>query len=176
VKSKQLRAFLATEAEHLRQAGLLRQESTVGTPAGPTVTVAGRELLNLASSDFLGLASNAEVRKAAKVALDEWGTGLCTPRLVNGTLRMHQDLERAVAAFHGTEDAVVFASGYHAATGLLESLFGDRDFVFCDEQLDPAMADGVRLCRARVYSYRSQDLEHLEDRLKRSRAVSGHRD
>ncbi len=79
------------------------------------------------------------------------------------------ELERAITRFLGTEDTLLHASGYHANTGLLESLLSDRDYVFADGQIEPALADGVRLCRARVLSYRSNDMDHLEDRLKRSR-------
>lgn len=171
MKAKRLFEFLGTEAEHLQQAGLLRSEAVVGSPPGPTVTLGGRELLNLASSDYLGLSTHAELKRAAKAAVDEWGVGLAAPRLLAGTLKLHLDLEKALAGFLGVEDAVALPTGYHANTCLFESLFSDRDFLFCDEQLDPSLADGVRLCRARVYPYRSQDLEHLEDRLKRSRAA-----
>src|SRR6185295_3619905 len=69
------------------------------------------------------------------------------------------------------EDAVLFASGHHANLGLFEALLSARDFVFCDEMVRPSLADGVRLSRARVLSYRNRDLDHLEDRLKRSRAA-----
>jgi glycine C-acetyltransferase len=71
----------------------------------------------------------------------------------------------------GTAQALVFGSGHHANTGLFESLLSDRDYVFCDEMIRPSLADGVRLCRARVYAYRNNDMEHLEDRLRRSRAA-----
>jgi glycine C-acetyltransferase len=76
-----------------------------------------------------------------------------------------------IAPAFGTEEVVLFPSGYHANTGLFEALLGDHDYVFCDEMVRPSLADGIRLCRARVFTYRHQDLSHLEDRLRRSKAA-----
>ena len=163
--------FLGTEAKHLEQAGLLRREPLLSSPPGPTITVGDRELINFASSDYLGLSNHPEVKKAAIGAIETWGIGVASPRMAAGTLPLHAELERALAQFLGTGDALVYPSGYHANTGLFESLLGDRDYLFCDELIRPSLADGVRLARARVYSYRNQDMEHLEDRLRRSRAA-----
>ena len=163
--------FLATEARNLGQAGLLRKEPELAAPPGPLVSIGGKEYVNFASSDYLGLANHPAVRKAAIAAVDAWGVGLAAPRLGTGTVPLHAELERAVAELVGAGDALVFPSGYHANTGLFESLLGDRDYLFCDELIRPSLADGIRLCRARVYSYRNQDMEHLEDRLRRSRAA-----
>jgi len=163
--------FLGTEAKHLEQAGLLRREPLLSSPPGPTIMVGDRELLNFASSDYLGLATHPEMKKAAISAVETWGIGVAAPRMAAGTLPLHAELERSLAQFLGTGDALVYPSGYHANTGLFESLLTDRDYLFCDELIRPSLADGVRLCRARVYSYRNQDMEHLEDRLRRSRAA-----
>jgi glycine C-acetyltransferase len=163
--------LLGTEANHLRQAGLLRPESILSSPQGPTIAIGTRELLNLASNDYLGLAVHPEVKKAAIGAIEKWGVGTASTRAGTGTVTLHDELERALAQHLGTEEAMVLASGYHANTGLLESLLSDRDYVFCDEQMRPGLADGVRLCRARAYSYRHQEMEHLEDRLRRSRGA-----
>jgi glycine C-acetyltransferase len=163
--------LLATEAEHLRQAGLLRSESILTSPQGPTITVGDRELLNLASNDYLGLAGHPELKRAAIEAIERWGVGVASTRSASGSMTLHAELERAIADHLRTEDALLCPSGYHASTGLLESLLSDRDYVFCDEQLRPSLADGVRLCRARAYAYRNQDMEHLEDRLRRSRGA-----
>jgi glycine C-acetyltransferase len=163
--------FLGTEAKHLEQAGLLRREPLLSGPPGPTITVGDRELINFASSDYLGLSQHPEVKKAAISAIETWGIGVASPRMAAGTLPLHAELERSLAQFLGTGDALVYPSGYHANTGLFESLLSDRDYLFCDELIRPSLADGVRLARARVYSYRNQDMEHLEDRLRRSRAA-----
>jgi glycine C-acetyltransferase len=169
--SKTLVDFLRTEATNLDQAGLLRQERVLGSAQGATVTLDGREAVNLASGDYLGLSTHADVKKAAKAALDAFGVGVASPRMMTGNLSLHDELEKELARWLGSEDAVLYPSGYHADTGLFEALLADRDFVFCDEMLRPSLADGIRLCRAKVFVYRHRDLNHLEDRLKRSRAA-----
>lgn len=163
--------FLEVETKNLRHAGLIRPEMELAAPQGPTVRVGGRDLINFASSDYLGLASHREVKKAATAAIEAWGVGLASPRAAVGTLTIHLELERAIAKLVGAEDALVYGSGHHADTGIFEPLLGDRDYVFCDEMARSSVADGVRLCRARAYAYRNNDMEHLEDRLKRSRAA-----
>jgi len=163
--------FLETETANLRQAGLLRKEIERAEPQGPTVTIGGASLVNFASSDYLGLAGHPAVKRAIVEAVETLGAGFASTRAAVGTSTLHLELERALAKLLGTEDALVCASGHHAATGLFEALLGDRDYVFCDEMARPSLADGIRLSRARAYAYRNGDLEHLEDRLKRSRAA-----
>jgi glycine C-acetyltransferase len=171
VSNSALLEFLEAETKNLRHAGLVRRELELTTPQGPQVKVADRELVNFASSDYLGLAGHTEIKKAAVAAIQEWGVGLASPRMASGTLALHAELERSLAKMLGTAQALVYASGHHANTGLFESLLSDRDYVFCDEMIRPSLADGIRLCRARVYAYRNNDMEHLEDRLRRSRAA-----
>jgi glycine C-acetyltransferase len=169
--SEALRKFLQIETKHLDQAGLLRAELKLQAPPGPTVTIGDRELINLCSSDYLGLSNHPQVKQAARAALDSFGVALASPRIVTGTVALHAELERALSDFLGTEDTLVFASGYHATTGLFESLVSERDYLFCDAQVQPSVADGIRLCRAKVFPYRSRDLNDLEDRLRRSRSA-----
>lgn len=163
--------FLRTEANYLDQAGLLRAQPTLGSPQGPSITLDGRETINLASGDYLGLATSSEVKKAAAEALKTYGVGVASPRLVTGNLALHVELEKELAKWLGTDDAVLFPSGYHANTGLFEAMLSDRDFVFCDEMVKPSLADGIRLCRGRTFAFRHRDVNHLEDQLKRSRAA-----
>lgn len=163
--------FLETETKNLRHAGLWRLEAPLETPPGPVVKMGDRELVSFASTDYLGLARHADVKRAAAQALEAWGASVAAPRMATGTLPMHGQLERRIAGLLGTGEALLYPSGHHAKTGLFESLLGDRDYVFCDEMIDPSFADGVRLSRARVYSYRNADVDHLEDRLKRSGAA-----
>ena len=169
--SKPLLRFLATETRHLEQAGLSYPEPVLTTPPGAQISFGGPPLWNFASSDYLGLSAYPAVKKAALLATETYGVGTAASRMATGTLPVHADLERAITELVGAEAALVFPSGYHANTGIFESLVGERDYVFCDEQIRPSLADGIRLCRARVYSYRNGDLGHLEDRLKRSRAA-----
>jgi glycine C-acetyltransferase len=171
MRNKNLLEFLGTELRNLEHAGLLRREALLNAPQSPLITIGDKGLINFASSDYLGLCNHPEVKKAAIAAIEDWGVGLAAPRMTTGSVRLHSELERMMARFLATGDALVCASGYHANTGLFEALFGDRDYVFCDEMIRPSLADGIRLSRARVYSFRNRDMEHLEDRLRRSRAA-----
>ncbi len=166
-----LLGYLETETKNLRQAGLMRAELTFPVPPGRTIRVGDRDLLSFASSDYLGLSAHPDVKAAAAEALERWGVGVASTRAAVGSVALHAELEAAIAKLLGAEQALVYASGHHANTGLFESLLDDRDFVFCDEMARPSLADGIRLSRARGYVYRSNDMAHLEDRLKRSRAA-----
>src|SRR5688572_16180360 len=99
------------------------------------------------------------------------GASLGSSRMLAGTRTMHTELEHAITKFLGTEDTVLYSSRYHANTGLFESLFDDRDWLFCDDAAHPSLADGLRLSKARAVAFRTNDIDHLEDRLKRSRAA-----
>ncbi len=171
MSSRELLKFLEAETKNLKQAGLVRPELVLSGPPGPVVHVDGRAVVSFTSSDYLGLATHEASKKAAIAAIETWGVGVASTRVAAGTLSLHAELETAVAALVGTEDALVYPSGHHASTGLFESLVGDRDYVFCDDMMRPSLADGIRLSRARAYAYRNDDMEHLEDRLKRSRAA-----
>lgn len=163
--------FLKKETVNLQDAGLAREEVTVSSPQDPEMVVGERKVVNLASSNYLGLATNAAIKRAAKKAVDELGAGIASTRMLAGTLPLHATLEDAIATFVGTEAALLFGSGYHANTGLFESLFDYRDFIISDVLCHATLADGIRLSSARVMQYRNNDLDHLEDRLKRSRAA-----
>jgi glycine C-acetyltransferase len=166
-----LLTFLERESSHLRQAGLFRTETTIRSAPDDMISVGHRKLVNLASNNYLGFATHPELKAAANKAMETHGVGVASPRPITGTTILHTQLERAASKFLGTEETLLFPSRYHANTGLFESLLGERDFVFCDALCNPSLADGARLARARVLLYRNNDLRHLEDRLKRSRAA-----
>lgn len=163
--------FLEAETKNLRQAGLIRPEIELKAPPSAIMRIGDRDFVSYLSSDYLGLANHPEVKRAANAATEAWGVGVAGARALAGTIALHGELERAIVKLTGAEDALVFPSGHHAAAGLFEALLGDRDYIFADEMVRPSVADGIRLSRARAYSYRNSDTEHLADRLKRSRAA-----
>lgn len=162
--------FLRTETGHLHQAGLFKSEFVQPAAQGAELLVDGRPLLNFASSDFLGLAQDETLRAAAHQAIDKHGLGLSADRLT-ASHTYHQQLETKLAKFLGHRQALVLPSHYHAALGLFEGLFSEGDALFCDELVHPSIADGLRLSRARLIAYAHQDLDDLEDRLRRSRSA-----
>ena len=121
--------------------------------------------LNMASNDYLGLADDERVVEAAREALAQWGVGAGASRLVTGHTPAHVELEESLAAFKGTEAALVFSSGYAANIGVLTALAGPRDHLFADRLNHASLIDGCRLTRARLRIYRHGDLDQLEEML-----------
>ncbi|HLI55728.1 MAG TPA: 8-amino-7-oxononanoate synthase, partial [Actinomycetota bacterium] len=136
--------------------------ATLSSPPGPEVTIDGRRVIQLCSNDYLGLAADPRVRRAAARAAEEWGAGSGASRLVSGTTELHRRLEAALAVFKGTEDAIVFSSGYLANTGTIPALAGKPDAVFSDEANHASIIDGCRLSGARVTVYRHADPAELD--------------
>jgi glycine C-acetyltransferase len=178
--AKQLFTFLEKETTNLQHAGLFKKELTVARAAGGSLYLGmgaaalspnRAPMINLASNDYLGLSSHDAVKSAAIEMINQHGTGLSASRMLAGTRAMHTELELALTKLLGTEDTLLYSSRYHANTGLFDSIFDDRDWIFCDDFAHPSLADGLRLSKARVIAYKSNDIDHLEDRLKRSRAA-----
>lgn len=149
-----------------RQAGLYKNERVITTPQSPHIGVAGgREVLNLCANNYLGLADDPRVVAAAREALDRWGYGLSSVRFICGTQQIHKDLEAKLSDFLGTEDTILYSSCFDANGGLFETLLGPEDAVISDELNHASIIDGVRLCKARRYRYRNNDVADLEARL-----------
>jgi 8-amino-7-oxononanoate synthase len=142
-------------------------------PAGPVVEMEGRERIMLGSNNYLGLTGDERVKDAAREALERFGTGLTGSRFLNGTLSLHLELERELAAFMGTEDALVFTTGYLANTGAIGTLLGPEDTVICDSGDHASILDAVAMSRARVRPFRHNRLDKLESMLKRAEGDGG---
>ncbi|HUB08416.1 MAG TPA: 8-amino-7-oxononanoate synthase [Myxococcales bacterium] len=163
-------AFLDQGWAELSAAGLARVDVSIESAQGPTVVRGGHALLNLTSNDYLSLAAHPAVREAAAAAARRFGAGAGASRLLGGDLPIHRELEAELAALKGTEDAVVFPSGYHANTGIIPALVDEGDAVFSDALNHASIVDGCRLSRARREVYRHADAEHLEALLSRTPA------
>jgi glycine C-acetyltransferase/8-amino-7-oxononanoate synthase len=131
-------------------------------PQGPRVLLDGAEVLLLCSNNYLGLADHPRVRKAAGEAAERYGAGAGASRLISGSMSLHRKLEDRLAAFKGSEAALVFGSGYLANMGIVSSLAGRGEVVFSDELNHASIIDGCRLSRAETFVYRHRDTEHLE--------------
>jgi glycine C-acetyltransferase len=153
----------------LKQAGLYKQE-TVFLPDGREEGRSG-PLINFTSHDYLGLSRDQRVQAAARGALEELGPGQAAPRMMGGTRTVHHQIEQQLTRLFEVPDALVFGSRYLANLGLFQAFFDDRDFIFCDALIHPSLAEGVRLCGAKTFSYSNNDIEDLGDKLKRSPAA-----
>src|SRR5215210_1471610 len=139
-------------------------------PAGPVVEMEGHERIMLGSNNYLGLTGDARVKDAARDALERFGTGLTGSRFLNGTLSLHLELERELAEFMGSEDALVFTTGYLANTGAIGTLLGPGDTVICDSGDHASILDAVSMSRA---PFRHNRLDKLESMLKRAGSDGG---
>ena len=152
---------IAQRLDELEAAGLRRRTRLVSGPQGARVVLDGRPVLMLCSNNYLGLADHPRVREAAADAAMRWGAGAGGSRLVSGTMTIHQRLEERLAAFKGTEAALLFGSGYLANLGVIGAL-ADAGTVVCSDELNHAsIIDGCRLARGRTAIYAHGDVEHL---------------
>jgi glycine C-acetyltransferase/8-amino-7-oxononanoate synthase len=144
------------------QQHLLRKLKTVDSATGPTVRFEGREVVLLASNDYLGLAIHPMLKQAALEAVHEYGVGAGASRLVSGNLPPHRELETALARFKHTEAALVFGSGYLANIGLIPTMIGPGGMILADRLCHASLLDGCRLSRAEFRIYEHADPSHLE--------------
>ena len=156
-------AALGDTLDEIRAAGLFKTERVIITPQGALVRTAdGREVLNLCANNYLGLSSHPRVIEAAHEALRTHGFGMSSVRFICGTQDLHKQLEARLARFLGMEDAILYAAAFDANGGLFEPLLGENDAVISDELNHASIIDGIRLCKARRYRYRHNDMEDLE--------------
>ncbi len=162
-----LLADLAEELSALGDAGLLRRLTSLDAVKGPIVRIDGRALVNWCSNDYLGLSLHPALAEAAARAAAVWGVGARASRLLAGTTRWHTQLEESLAAWFGTEAAVVYPSGYLANLGTLGALLSSRDAVFMDRSAHASLFDAVRSTRATLRVFRHNDASHLSILLSR---------
>jgi glycine C-acetyltransferase len=158
--------------EQIRADGFRKTERVIASPQSARIRLAdGAEVLNFCANNYLGLADDARLIAAAKRGLDEHGFGMASVRFICGTQDVHRQLEAALAAFLGAEDAVLYSSCFDANGGLFETLLGEADAVISDELNHASIIDGIRLCRATRYRYRNNDMAELEARLREADAA-----
>ncbi|MFT4035185.1 MAG: 8-amino-7-oxononanoate synthase [Patulibacter sp.] len=152
---------LSTRLDELRDLGLYRRLRLVSGPQGPRVVLDGTPVLLMCSNNYLGLSDHPRIREAAADAAMRWGVGAGASRLVSGSMTIHRRLEERLAAFKGTESALLFGSGYLANLGVIQAL-GDRSsMIFSDELNHASIIEGCRTAKAPVFVYRHGDVEHL---------------
>ncbi|HXD59040.1 MAG TPA: aminotransferase class I/II-fold pyridoxal phosphate-dependent enzyme [Thermoleophilaceae bacterium] len=151
-----------------REQDLLPYFRLLTGPAGPVVQMEGAERVMLGSNNYLGLTGDPRVKEAAREALDTYGTGLTGSRFLNGTTPLHLELEREIAEWMGTEDAIVFTTGYQANVGALSTLLSPGDTVICDSGDHASIMDGVAMSRAKVRPFRHNRLDKLDEMLERA--------
>ena len=158
---------IAAQLDRIRGEGFFKSERVIAGPQAAAVRLAeGREVLNFCANNYLGLADDQRLIAAAKAALDADGFGMASVRFICGTQTVHTQLEAAMARFLGTEDAILYSSCFDANGGLFEALLEEQDAVISDELNHASIIDGIRLCRARRFRYRNNDMDDLDAKLR----------
>jgi len=150
----------------IRNDGLYKDERVLEGKQGVRIRVQGREVLNFCANNYLGLASDPVVIRAAQEALDRWGYGLSSVRFICGTQGIHKELEKAVSDFLHTDDTILYSSCFDANGGIFEPLLSEKDAIISDELNHASIIDGVRLCKAERYRYPHSSMDDLERILK----------
>ena len=165
-----IKDHLIKELEQIRDSGLFKDERVIAGRQGAKVELAdGRRVINLCANNYLGLAGTQELVDASKAGLEQWGYGLSSVRFICGTQQLHKQLEQKVSEFLGTEDTILYSSCFDANAGLFETLLGPEDAVISDELNHASIIDGIRLCKAKRFRYKNNDMTDLAAKLKEAR-------
>ncbi len=159
-------AHLSAQLDDLRARGTYFRLRVLDDEQAPVCHYDGREVINLASNNYLGLCNHPKLREAAIAATEKYGVGSGAVRTIAGTMRIHMELEEKIAAFKGVEACVVFQSGFAANAGTVSSILGKEDFILSDELNHASIIDGARLSRAKIKVFRHKDVAHAEELLK----------
>jgi len=164
---KTLQPVLQQELEQIEKDGLYKRERVIVTPQGADIKVStGQEVVNFCANNYLGLSSDPRVTAAAKSAIDKYGYGMSSVRFICGTQDVHKELEQKLSEFLGTEDTILYAAAFDANGGVFEPLFNEQDAIISDELNHASIIDGVRLCKAKRFRYKHNDMADLEEQLK----------
>ncbi|MBO9639172.1 MAG: glycine C-acetyltransferase [Siphonobacter aquaeclarae] len=157
---------LQQELANLKEAGLYKSERIIVSPQSAGIAIKdGREVLNFCANNYLGLSSHPEVIRAAHETIDSHGFGLSSVRFICGTQDIHKQLEAATAEFVGAEDCILYAAAFDANGGVFEPLLQEQDAIISDELNHASIIDGIRLCKAKRFRYKHNNMEDLEAQL-----------
>jgi glycine C-acetyltransferase len=158
--------WIKQEIEGLQSQGLYNRIRTIESPQGAWLVVDGKRVLNFCSNNYLGLANHPDIVSAAKKATDEMGVGPGAVRSIAGTMSLHVELEKRLAAFKGVEAAITFQSGFTANLATIPALVGKEDVIFSDRLNHASIIDGARLSGAKIIPYEHNDVNSLEEQIK----------
>lgn len=158
-------AWIQDEIDTLKTSGFYNRIRTLSSPQGAWLVVDGKKVLNFCSNNYLGLANHPKVVQAAREAMEKYGIGPAAVRTIAGTMDLHLELERRLAAFKGVESAITFQSGFNANLATIPALVGKEDVIFSDELNHASIIDGCRLSGAKIVRYNHCDPQDLEKAL-----------
>ncbi|GEQ62074.1 2-amino-3-ketobutyrate CoA ligase [Vagococcus lutrae] len=162
--SKELEQFLAEGLAELKDNGMYNEIEPLSSPNGPMIQIGEKELINLSSNNYLGLATDSSLKAVAKEAIDEWGVGAGAVRTINGTLDLHLELEQELAKFKGTEAAIAYQSGFNCNMAAISAVMGKGDVILSDELNHASIIDGCRLSGAKIVRVKHSDMADLRQK------------
>lgn len=167
--SKSFYSSIDKEVENIRNEGLFKEERHISSPQQTEINlIDGQKVLNFCANDYLGLANNDEIKKAARDALETDGFGMASVRFICGTNDLHQKLEKRLSKFLGYEDCILYVACFDANGGLFEPLFHAEDAIISDELNHASIIDGIRLTKAMRFRYKHSNMQSLEECLLRA--------
>ncbi|MCX7991013.1 MAG: 8-amino-7-oxononanoate synthase [Proteobacteria bacterium] len=165
---RRFREEIISELKELKNRNLLRKMEVLNSGDFPYIIINNKKLINFSSNNYLSLNGHSYIKVKMSEAEERWGTSASASRLISGNLQIFEEAEEKLARFKGKESALIFNSGYQANVSIISTLMKDGDAIFSDELNHASIIDGCRLSKARVYIYRHNDINHLEDLLKKS--------
>lgn len=169
ILSKVLDAFLQENLQELRDQGLYNVIDPVEGPNGPIIKINGKDLINLSSNNYLGLATDEDLKKLAIAATEKYGVGAGAVRTINGTLDIHIELEKKLAEFKGTEAAISYQSGFNCNMAAISAVMNKQDAILSDELNHASIIDGCRLSGAKIIRINHQDMDDLRAKAKEAK-------
>ncbi|MEP6998422.1 MAG: glycine C-acetyltransferase [Betaproteobacteria bacterium] len=165
-------AHLRRTVDTIRADGFYKAERVIQSPQSSQIQLSsGVDVLNFCANNYLGLADDPRLVTAAREGLEQWGFGMASVRFICGTQAVHKELERALSAFLGTDDSILYSSCFDANGGAFETLLGEEDAVISDELNHASIVDGIRLCKAKRLRYHNNDMADLEAKLNEADAA-----
>ena len=164
-----LETFLNENLEDLKGKGLYNVIDPLESPNGPVITINGRQLINLSSNNYLGLATDERLKEEAKEAIEKYGVGAGAVRTINGTLKLHVELEEKLALFKHTEAAIAYQSGFNCNMAAISAVMDANDAILSDELNHASIIDGCRLSKAKIIRVNHSDMEDLRAKAKEAK-------
>jgi glycine C-acetyltransferase len=168
-------SYLGRQLDDLKAKGTHFKLRVLEDEQAPVCHFDGKQVINVASNNYLGLTTHPKLREAALAATKKYGVGSGAVRTITGTMALHMELEEKIAKFKGTEACVVFQSGFTANAGTVSAILGKEDFIISDELNHASIIDGARLSRAKILVFRHKDVAHAEEQLASVKDQPGHK-
>jgi glycine C-acetyltransferase len=164
-----LNSFLSEQLDQVKKDGLYKEERVITSPQRSHIISNSKDVLNFCANNYLGFSNKEELKIEAKNAIEDYGFGMSSVRFICGTQNIHKELESKISSFLKMEDTILYSSCFDANTGLFETLLGPDDAIISDSLNHASIIDGVRLCKAKRFRYKNNDMTDLRAKLEEAK-------